>query len=120
MFIGVLNIVHNATTLLFGVFASAAFLGIRLNRKNNLTLLLFSCVSGAIHLFVYHLYGTSFSEQLYPLITHIPLVLLLTLYYKYNAAISILSVLIPIQLLPDQQLDWYRSFCADKSTMDLL
>ena len=94
MFIGVLNIVHNATTLLFGVFASAAFLGIRLNRKNNLTLLLFSCVSGAIHLFVYHLYGTSFSEQLYPLITHIPLVLLLTLYYKYNAAISILSVLI--------------------------
>ena len=94
MFIGILNIVHNATILLFGVFASAAFLGIRLNRKNNLTLLLFSCVSGAIHLFVYHLYGTSFSEQLYPLITHIPLVLLLTLYYKYNAAISILSVLI--------------------------
>ena len=51
MFIDILNIVHNATTLLFGVFASAAFLGIRLNRKNNLTLLLFSCVSGAICLF---------------------------------------------------------------------
>lgn len=93
MFIDILNIVHNATTLLFGVFASAAFLGIRLNRKNNLTLLLFSCVSGAIHLFVYQLYGTSFAEQLYPLITHIPLVLLLTLYYKYNATISILSIL---------------------------
>ena len=83
MFIDILNIVHNATTLLFGVFASAAFLGIRLNRKNNLTLLLFSCVSGAIHLFVYQLYGTSFAEQLY----------LLTLYYKYNATISILSIL---------------------------
>lgn len=93
MFIDILNIVHNATTLLFGVFASAAFLGIRLNRKNNLTLLLFSCVSGAIHLFVYQLYGTSFAEQLYPLITHIPLVLLLTLYCKYNATISILSIL---------------------------
>lgn len=42
MFVTILSFIHNATTLLFGVYASAAFLGIRLNRKNNLTLLTFT------------------------------------------------------------------------------
>lgn len=94
MFVSILSMVHNATTLLFGVYASAAFLGIRLNKKNNLTLLTFSCIVGMIFLLSYILHGFSFTEQIYPLIIHIPLVLFLTFHYKYNAAISVLSVLI--------------------------
>ena len=42
MLTNILSLIHNATTLLFGVYASAAFLGVRLNRKNNLHLLIFS------------------------------------------------------------------------------
>ena len=41
MLTNILSLIHNATTLLFGVYASAAFLGVRLNRKNNLHLLIF-------------------------------------------------------------------------------
>ena len=93
MLTNILSLIHNATTLLFGVYASAAFLGVRLNRKNNLHLLIFSCLTGVIYALSFLLYGTSFTEQVYPLIIHIPLVLFLTLYYKYNFVLSILSVL---------------------------
>lgn len=46
MLVNILSLIHNTTTLLFGVYASAAFLGIRMNRKNILSLLTFSCITG--------------------------------------------------------------------------
>lgn len=48
MLVNILSLIHNTTTLLFGVYASAAFLGIRMNRKNILALLTFSCVTGVL------------------------------------------------------------------------
>ena len=77
-----------ATTLLFGVYASAAFLGIRMNRKNILALLTFSCITGVFYVLFFVLHGTSFTEQVYPFIIHIPLVLFLTFYYKYKMEIG--------------------------------
>ena len=95
MFIGVLNIVHNATTLLFGVFASAAFLGIRLNRKNKSHfVIIFPVVSGAIRSVCLPLIWNFFFWAALSFDHAHSTCLLLTLYYKYNAAISILSVLI--------------------------
>lgn len=67
MLVTILSLIHNITTLLFGVYASAAFLGIRLNRKNNLTLLTFSCITGVFYAFSYILYGTRYTEQIDPL-----------------------------------------------------
>lgn len=93
MLINILSLIHNTTTLLFGVYASAAFLGIRMNRKNILSLLTFSCITGVFYVLSFVLYGTSFTEQVYPFIIHIPLVLFLTFYYKYKMANSILAVL---------------------------
>ena len=93
MVTNILGLLHHATTLLFGVYASAAFLGIRLNRKNTLTLLIFSCLIGVIYALSFLTHGITFTEQVYPLIIHIPLVLFLTLYYKYNLLLSVLSVL---------------------------
>ena len=93
MLVNILSLIHNTTTLLFGVYASAAFLGIRMNRKNILALLTFSCVTGVFYVLSFVLYGTSFTEQVYPFIIHIPLVLFLTFYYKYKMANSILAVL---------------------------
>lgn len=54
MLVTILSLIHHATTLLFGVYASAAFLGIRLNRKNNLILLGFSCTTGFFYIIPSH------------------------------------------------------------------
>ena len=50
MLVNILSLIHNTTTLLFGVYASAAFLGIRMNRKNILALLTFSCITGVFYI----------------------------------------------------------------------
>ena len=46
----ILAVLHNATTLLFGVYISAAFLGVRMNRHNVLTLLIFYGAVGIIYI----------------------------------------------------------------------
>ncbi len=93
MLLPALSVVHNATTLLFGVYISAAFLGIRMNRKNGGRLLLFSLAVGAVDILSYALLGTDGTQKVYPLIVHIPLVLFLSFYYKYKPALAALSVL---------------------------
>ena len=57
MIVTVLSVVHNATTLLFGVYVSAAFLGVRMNRKNILRLLCFSLAIGAVYAASFFLFG---------------------------------------------------------------
>lgn len=89
----ILGILHNATTFLFGVYISAAFLGVRMKIKNILILLVFSLLCGGVFLLSYVLFGEDVTEKLYPLIIHLPLVLFLTFYYKYKASLSVLSVL---------------------------
>ena len=93
MLVNILALLHNATTLLFGVYISAAFLGVRMNRRNVCTLMGFSCAVGIIYIGSYLLLGTGGTEKIYPLIVHLPLVLFLTYYYKYKPALSALSVL---------------------------
>lgn len=88
----ILSFIHNATTLLFGVYISAAFLGIRMHRKNILSLLGFSSAVGFIHALIYVCFGADFSVQIYPLIIHLPLILFLAFYYKYKVLRSALSV----------------------------
>ena len=89
----VLYILHNATTLLFGVYISAAFLGIRMDRRNVLTLLWFSAASGVLCIISNLLWGEAGTQRIYPLIIHLPLVIFLHLYYKYRMAHCALSVL---------------------------
>ena len=93
MLVEILSYLHNATTLLFGVYISAAFLGVKMSRKNTLMLLLFTLVSGAFYVLTYVLFGEKLTEQLYPLIVHLPLVIFLTSFYEYKFSLSCLSVL---------------------------
>lgn len=93
MLVSILSLVHNATTLLFGVYASAAFLGVRMTRRNVLTLLGFSGAVGVVYVLCFLLFGEQVTEQVYPLIVHLPLTLFLTFYYKYKIMLSTLSVL---------------------------
>lgn len=89
----ILAVLHNATTLLFGVYISAAFLGVRMNRRNIFTLLIFSGAVGIVYIAVYLWLGTEGTKQIYPLIVHLPLAVFLSCYYKYKPALSVLSVL---------------------------
>lgn len=85
-------LLHHATTLLFGVYISAAFLGIRMNRKNIMTLLGFSAAVGLLNVLAFVFFGADFALQIYPLIIHLPLLIFLTFHYKYKALRSALSI----------------------------
>ena len=89
----VLELLHHAVTLLFGVYMSAAFLGIRMSRKNIAILCGFSAAVGAVSTLVFVSFGADFTTQVYPLIIHLPLILFLTFFYKYTPLCSTLSVL---------------------------
>lgn len=92
MLLQILSFLHNLTTMLFGIFISAFFLGVRQNAKNVFTLLLFSCVEGALYILVFLQLGEPSADQLYALIIHLPLVLFLILYYRYPPLSSCISV----------------------------
>ncbi len=88
----ILTLIHNLITMLFGIYISAFFLGVKQNRKNILTLFgLFSC-EGILYLISYLSLGTSATDCLYAVIIHLPLILFLVLYYKYSAVSSCVSV----------------------------
>lgn len=92
MLVKFLGFIHHGTTLLFGVYISAAFLGIRMSRKNILTLFGFSFTIGMADILSYILLGADTTEQLYPLIIHLPFILFLTLFYKFRGVLSALSL----------------------------
>ncbi|MDE6016967.1 MAG: GHKL domain-containing protein [Acetatifactor sp.] len=92
MLVQILSFIHNITTMLFGIYISAFFLGVKQNRKNILTLfLLFSC-EGIAYIISVLLFGTAITDRLYAVIIHLPLILFLTLYYKYPVTSSCISV----------------------------
>ena len=89
----ILSFIHNITTMLFGIYISAFFLGVKRNRKNILVLfLLFSCV-GIVYIISTLLLGMAVTDRLYAIIIHLPLILFLILYYKYPVISSCISVL---------------------------
>lgn len=92
MLVQILSFIHNITTMLFGIYISAFFLGVKQNRKNILKLfLLFSCV-GIAYIASFLLLGMAATDRLYAIIIHLPLILFLTLYYKYPVISSCISV----------------------------
>ncbi len=87
-----LSMTHDLTTLLFGIYISAFFLGVRQNLKNTVTLFLLFCSEGLAYLFVSQIVNDTFARQIYPLIVHLPLALFLYLYYKYPLLSCFISV----------------------------
>ncbi len=87
------GLLHFGTLLLFGVFVSAAFLSISLNKKNTLTLLMISFALLLLQGFIYLYWGMEKTEWLYPFISHLPLVICYVSYYKRGFISSIYSVM---------------------------
>ena len=92
MFLQILSLTHNLTTMLFGIFISAFFLGVKKTSKNILTLFLLFCCDGIFYIAAIMLLGETVSNRLYALIVHLPLILLLVLRYKYSVVSSCISV----------------------------
>ncbi len=88
-----LNIVNFNVLLFFGIYVSASFLNIELNKKNNLILLLFGVADFGLQLFAHKQFGMVFTEMIYPLITHLPLLLLFKICFKQKLLPSLSAIL---------------------------
>lgn len=116
MLLQILTNIHNVTTLLFGIFISAFFLGVKQNRKNIITLSLFFCFVGLLYIISFAAAGETFANQIYPLIVHLPLALFLTFYYKYPFISSMVSVF--SAYLCCQISNWIGLFVLNLSKLD--
>ncbi|MDE6742910.1 MAG: GHKL domain-containing protein [Lachnospiraceae bacterium] len=101
MLVQILTFIHNLTTMLFGIYISAFFLGVKQERKNIFTLFLLFAFEGIVYIVNFLLWGTEITDRLYAVIIHLPLILFLTLYYKYpfiSSCISVFSAYLCCQL----------------------
>lgn len=88
----ILSFIHNLTTMLFGIYISAFFLGVKQNRKNIFTLFLFFACEGILYIAGALLFGMAVIDRLYAVLVHLPLIVFLILYYKYSLVSSCVSV----------------------------
>ena len=69
------------------------FLGVNRDWKNIGILLLSALASGLLYLISIFLIGTEFSDEIYPFVVHLPLLLILVFYYKFRWLQSLTSIL---------------------------
>ncbi len=89
----ILLLFRSSLALLFGTAVSLLFAGASNARSNKLVSSIFCAVVLLIQILSWWMFGLQTTMQLYPFITHIPMVLFLTLYFKRPWLISIGSVL---------------------------
>ena len=97
----ILSAVHGVTTMLFGIYCSAFFLGIKPIRKNILTMFLLFLGQGLLYVIDLALFGETLANMSYPLIVRFPLVLFLSVHYKYpliSSAVSVFSAYLCCQI----------------------
>lgn len=88
----VLWAIHHATTLLFGVFASAALCGVEINRRHALELVLVGAVTGCAFGLANAVGGELFARQVYQLVVHLPLVIYLCARYRLSPLLAVLGI----------------------------
>lgn len=72
----ILSFIHNLTTMLFGIYISAFFLGVKQNRKNIFTLFLFFACEGILYIAGALLFGMAVIDRLYAVLVHLPLIVI--------------------------------------------
>ncbi|MBE6021589.1 MAG: sensor histidine kinase [Clostridiales bacterium] len=87
-----LTIIYAIVVLLFGVFLSAACTGITLTKKNTILSLAFCAFSGILQTIFIILLGSDAVWVIYPLITHIPLILYFMIVFHKRAVTAVASV----------------------------
>ena len=84
---------RSGLVLIFGTAVSLLFAGVSNIRSGKLVLSFFCAALLFFQILSWWTFGLQATKQLYPIITHIPMVLFLTLYFKRTWLISISSVL---------------------------
>lgn len=87
----ILTLVYGATVMLFGISLACAFANIQISRKNVLILLGLFLLCGSIQLTLMLVFSEQTVWRLYPLITHLPLILLLCLCYRKTLPTALAS-----------------------------
>lgn len=88
----ILTLLHGAVLLTFGIALSVAFAGIRFSKQNFLVFLGLFLGSGALQVFALVTLSDELVWKLYPLITHLPLIALLSVHYRKTLATALSSV----------------------------
>jgi two-component system sensor histidine kinase AgrC len=94
MLVTVTGLIRFGFSLIFGVAVSALFAGIDTTRKNNLSLGIICAIFLLVQALCWWLFGIELTSKLYPVITHLPRVFILVLYYKRSWLISAVSILL--------------------------
>lgn len=89
----VLFYAHSVSVLIFGVFLSVAFSGITLSRKNSLYNLIFCLLCGGLQLVLFLLASEQTVRFAYPLITHLPVILYLVLFFRRRISTALAAML---------------------------
>lgn len=93
MMVTVIGLIRFGFSLIFGVMVSVLLAGIQSTRKNRL-IIGFICVYFLfVQLVSWWFLGIGTTSKLYPLIVHLPIIIILSLYYKCPWHISAISVL---------------------------
>ena len=88
----ILESIRYTLTLLFGIFVSALFLDIRINKKNVICLFLFFYIDLVLQGIFYFTKDLSAVISLYPFITHLPLLLFFVLIFKKRLFPSLIAI----------------------------
>ncbi len=89
----VIGLLRFGFSLVFGIAVSVLFAGIELTRKNRLVTGLLCVIFLFVQTASWWLLGLDLTSKLYPLIIHLPLIVIFSLYYKRPWLISAVSVL---------------------------
>jgi hypothetical protein len=89
----VIGLLRFGVSLVFGITVTALFAGIEPTKKNRFTTGLLCVIFLFVQTASWWLLGLDLTSKLYPLIIHLPLIVIFSLYYKRPWLISAVSVL---------------------------
>ena len=84
--------VRHILTLYFGVFVTTSIIGIKNNKKNILILNAFCIIDLLLDLMLIYFKSTASVAKAYPLMTHLPLLLILIFVFHRSVLKSLLAV----------------------------
>ena len=93
MALTVIGLLRFGVSLVFGLVVSVLFLGIGNTRKNKLVTALLCVIFLLVQTTSWWLLGLDLTSKLYPLIIHLPLIIIFSLHYKRPWLISAINVL---------------------------
>lgn len=89
----ILGLINYGLVLLYGVFLTVAFSGGCTSKKERCAVAALSIIILAAQMTSYSLWGLAYTKKLYPLISHLPLFLMLVLIFKKPWGVALVSVL---------------------------